>query len=83
MFVVRVQLVLKVEELKLRILRLFRFNHDLHLTSMFAHKLGRLLDNRVQLVPGGLQSGSMNCLIYIVVSNKRNLKCVDGYLHLV
>lgn len=48
MFVVRVEVVLKVEELKLWIVGLFRLNHDLHLTAMGADKLGRLLNQRIE-----------------------------------
>lgn len=55
MFVVRVQMMLEVKELKLGILGLFRFDHDLHLTTVFAYKLCCFLDYCVQSVTGRLK----------------------------
>jgi len=55
-FIVRVKCMLKVQKCELRVVGLFSFNHDFHLTSMFRHKLGSLLNHSIQLCSFGLKS---------------------------
>lgn len=59
MFVVRVQVMFKVEELKLRIFGLLSLDHDLHLTTMLTDEFGRLLDNCVKSVTSRLRNRAM------------------------
>ena len=52
--VVDVEWVVVVEEAKLRVVLLFRGDHDLHLRTLLADEGGRLLDDSVHLYGGRL-----------------------------
>lgn len=54
-FVIRVQVMVKTQEVKLGVTRLLSFQHYLKLSSLLAHKAGRPLDDVMSLDGGRLQ----------------------------